>query len=81
MLTFLSSILCTSKIHPFSLEIYLGTSLVIGNLMVIRVTSVEWTYLGLEWPPNSLGMVDVAPPIIKLGFLLKNSIGIMVLMK
>ena len=52
MLKFLSSMLCTSKIHPFSLGNYLGTSLIIGNLMVIRVTSVEWTWLGLE---------DVAP--------------------
>jgi hypothetical protein len=22
----------------------------LGNLMVIRGTSVEWTWLGLEWP-------------------------------
>ena len=51
MLKFLSSMLCTSKIHPFSLGNYLGTSLIIGNLMIIRVTSVEWTWLGLEWPP------------------------------
>ena len=51
MLKFLSSMLCTSKIHPFSLGNYLGTSLIIGNLMRIRVTSVEWTWLGLEWPP------------------------------
>ena len=41
MLDFLSSMLCTSKIHSFSL----------GNLMLIRVTSVEWTWLGLQWPP------------------------------
>jgi hypothetical protein len=40
MLTFFSSMLCTSKIHPFSLHNYLGTSLTIGNLMRIRVTSV-----------------------------------------
>ena len=33
--------LSTSKIHPFSL----------GNLMRIRATSLEWTWLGLEWPP------------------------------
>ena len=51
MLKFLSSMLCTSKIHSFSLGNYLGTSLIIGNLMIIRVTSVEWTWLGLEWPP------------------------------
>jgi hypothetical protein len=30
----------------------LGTSLIIGNFMSIRVTSVEWTWLGLEWPPT-----------------------------
>ena len=23
----------------------------LGNVMIIRVTSVEWTWLGLEWPP------------------------------
>jgi len=51
MLKCLSSILCTSNIHPFSLGNCLGTSLIIGNLMIIRVTSVEWTWLGLEWPP------------------------------
>jgi hypothetical protein len=50
MLKFLSCMLCTSKIHPFSLGNYLSTSLIIGNLMIIRVTSVEWTWLGLEWP-------------------------------
>ena len=42
MLKFLSSMSCTSKIHPFSL----------GNLMRITDTSVEWTWLGLEWPPT-----------------------------
>ena len=41
MLKLLSSMLCTSKIHPFSLGNYLGASLVIGNLMIIRFTSVE----------------------------------------
>ena len=46
MLKSLSSMLCTSKIHPFSLGNYLGPSLIIGNLMRIRVTSVEWTWLG-----------------------------------
>ena len=51
MVKILSSMLCTSKIHPFSLGNYLGTSLIIANLMRIRVTSVEWTWLGLEWPP------------------------------
>ena len=64
MLKFLSSMLCTSKRHPFSLGNYLGTSLIIGNLMKIRVTSVEWTWLGLEWPPNSANVDDVAPPTI-----------------
>ena len=52
MLEILSSMLCASKIHPFSLGNYLGTSLVIGNLMLIRVTSVECTWLGLKWPPS-----------------------------
>ena len=42
--------LCTSKIHPFSLRNYLGTSLIIENLVIIRVTNVDWTWLGLEWP-------------------------------
>ena len=51
MLNFRSSMLCTSKIRPFSLGNHLGTSLVIGNLVIIRVTNVEWTWLGLEWPP------------------------------
>ena len=46
MLVFLSSMLCTSKHVHF----HLGTSLIIGNLMMIRVTSVEWTWLGSEWP-------------------------------
>ena len=52
MLKSLSSMLCTSTIHPFLLGNYLGTSLIIENLMLIRVTSVEWTWLGLEWPPS-----------------------------
>jgi fido (protein-threonine AMPylation protein) len=46
MLKFFSSILCTSRIHPFSLGNYLRASLIIENLMIIRVTSVEWTWLG-----------------------------------
>jgi fido (protein-threonine AMPylation protein) len=50
MLKFLSSMLCTSRIHPFSLGNYLRTSVFIEDLMIIRVTSVEWTWLGLEWP-------------------------------
>jgi hypothetical protein len=50
MLKFLSSMLCASKIHSFSRGNYLGTSLIIGNLMRSRVTGVEWTWLGLEWP-------------------------------
>jgi hypothetical protein len=50
MLKFLSSMLCTFRIHPFSLGNYLSTSLIIGNLMIIRITSVEWIWLGLEWP-------------------------------
>ena len=46
MLDFFSSMLRTSRIHPFSLGNYLRTSIIIGNLMIIRVTSVEWTWLG-----------------------------------
>ena len=48
MLKFLSSMLCTSRIHPFSLGNYLRTLLIIGNLMNVhnRVTSVEWTSSG-----------------------------------
>ena len=44
--------LCTSKIHPFLPRNYLGTSLIIENLMIIEVTNVEWLGLGLglEWP-------------------------------
>ena len=52
MLKYLSSILCTSKIHSFSFGNYLGTSLFIGNLMIVRVNSVEWIWLGLEWHPS-----------------------------
>ena len=48
MLKFFSSMLCISKIHPFSVANYLEASLIIGNLMIIRVTSVQWTCLGLS---------------------------------
>ena len=54
MLNFFSAMLCASKLRPLSLGNYLGISLIIGNLMIIRVTSAEWTWttwLGLEWPP------------------------------
>jgi len=51
VIMFFASMLCTSKMHPFSLGNYLGTSLVTGNSMIMRVTSVEWTWLGLEWFP------------------------------
>ena len=51
MLKFLSSMLCTSNnIHSFSLGNYSRTSLIIGNLMIMRVTNVKWTWSGLEWP-------------------------------
>ena len=66
MLKFLPSMLCTSKMHPFSLLNYLETSLIIGNLMIIRVTGVEWTWLGLEWPPTyyvALYTGDIVSPI------------------
>ena len=46
---FLLCYICTSRIHPFSLGNYLVTSLFIGNLMRIRVTSVEWAWLELRW--------------------------------
>jgi len=46
MLIFFSFMLCTSRLHPFLLGNYLRTSLIIRNLMIIRVTSVEWTWLG-----------------------------------
>lgn len=36
-----SSVLYTSRIHPFALGNCLGTSFIIGNVMIIRVTSVE----------------------------------------
>ena len=58
--------LCTSKIHPLSLGNYLETSLIIGNLRIIRVISVEWTWLGLEWPPAcyvALYMCDIVSPV------------------
>ena len=51
MVKFLSSMLCTYNIHPFSRGNCLGTSLTIANLMNIRDTSVECTCLGLVWPP------------------------------
>ena len=50
MLKFLSYVLCTSKIHRISLGNYLGTLLIIGSFMRVRVTSIEWTWLELEWP-------------------------------
>jgi hypothetical protein len=40
--------LCTSRIQPFSLGNYLRIPLIIGNLMIIRVTNVEWTWLGYQ---------------------------------
>ena len=51
-----SCMLCTSKIHPFSFGKYLGTSLIIGNFMIIRVTSVQWICLRLEWPPTKFNV-------------------------
>ena len=51
MLESIKSMLCTYEIHPLSLGNSVGTSLIIGNLMRIRVTSLKWTWLGLEWPP------------------------------
>ena len=34
--------------------------------MRIGVTSVEWTWLGLEWHLDLVVVDDVAPPIVKL---------------
>jgi hypothetical protein len=44
--------LCTSKTLPFSPRNYLGTSLIIENLMIVEATNVGWSWLGLglEWP-------------------------------
>ena len=39
-------------VHLKYIDFHLGTSLIIGNVMRIRVISVKWTWLGLEWPPN-----------------------------
>ena len=38
-------------IHKKYIHFHLGTSLIIGNLMISRVIAVEWTWLGLEWHP------------------------------
>ena len=46
MLKFFSNVLCTSKIHQFSLGNYLGTSLIFGNLVIIKIISVEWILFG-----------------------------------
>ena len=43
--------LCTSNINPFSLGDYFGTSFIVRNLMINRASSVEWTWLELEWHP------------------------------
>ena len=51
MLKFFSPMLRTSKIQPFSLGNYLATLLIIENLTIIRVASVQWTWLGSEWHP------------------------------
>jgi hypothetical protein len=51
MLEFLSSVLCISKVHLFSLGNYLETLYIVGNLIKNGVTSVEWLWLGLESPP------------------------------
>ena len=72
MLKFLSSVLCTCEVHPFLLGHYLGTSLTIGNLMRIRVTNAEWTWLGLEWP--LAWYVAKRHTSLLSRFLLKNSL-------
>ena len=75
MLKLLSFMLCTFKIHPFSLGNYLEISLIIGNLVIIMVTNVEGPGLGtnhaqdfdLDIDLHSVGVDDVAPPTVKLG--------------
>ena len=73
---------CTSRIHPFSLGNYLETSLIIGNLLRIRITNVDFD---LNIDLDSLDVDDVAPPTVKLSdakrhasllfsFFLKNSL-------
>ena len=46
-----SSMLCTSKNIHSQLGTTWETSLIIGNSMRIKVTTVEWTWVGLELPP------------------------------
>ena len=53
MLKFLSSMLCMCKMHPFSLGNYLGTSLKLGKLMIIRVTRLEWTMVRVRMACNT----------------------------
>ena len=78
----LSSMLGTPKTHPFSLGNYLETSLIIGNLMRFRITSVDFD---LNVDLDSVDVDDVAPPTVKLSdakrhasllfsFFLKNSL-------
>ena len=68
----LSSMLGTPKTHPFSLGNYLETSLIIGNLMIIMVTSVEWTWFGLEWHPTLYVACLVRGRYSITGFLMLN---------
>ena len=63
MLKLFSSMLCRSRIHPFSLGNYLETSLTIKNLMIIRVTSVEWNF-DFVMEHERLGSVLDTPMII-----------------
>ena len=39
-------------VHLKYIRFHLGTTLTSGNLMRISVTSVQWAWLGLEWPPT-----------------------------
>ena len=53
-------------VHPKYIHFHMGTSLIIGNLMRIRVTSVEWTWLGLEQHPSqsiALYTGDIVSPV------------------
>ena len=62
---------CYNSFYPCSVRLnyihfHLGTSLIIGNLMKFKVPSVEWTWLGLEWPPAqyvALYTGDIVSPI------------------
>ena len=54
-----------------NIHFHLGTiqelHLFIGNLMIMRVTRVDWTQLGLEWPPAYYVVLytgDIVSPVV-----------------